>query len=98
MINFRLQPYSLSIFSYDESCKHILENIQHTLDETVEKLQKLQISLLFERTGLNMYYNLMNMIFPIDSIQDEIDYDMYMSLVDNPLMSLENLEKTFMKN
>ncbi|UCS20398.1 COG6 [Nakaseomyces glabratus] len=93
MINFRLQPYSLSIFSYDESCKHILENIQHTLDETVEKLQKLQISLLFERTGLNMYYNLMNMIFPIDSIQDEIDYDMYMSLVDNPLMSLENLEK-----
>lgn len=92
-INFRLQPYSLSIFNYDEDCKSLLQKIEKTLNESIDKLQKLQTSQLFEKTGLNLYSNLVNMIFPIDSIQDELDYDMYLSLVDNSLMSLENIEK-----
>ncbi|KAL3230809.1 Conserved oligomeric Golgi complex subunit 6 [Nakaseomyces bracarensis] len=92
-INFRIQPYSLSIFSYDSDCKSLLQKFELTLNDSIERLQKLQISQLFEKTGLNLYNNLINMIFPIDSIQDELDYDMYLSLADNSLMSLENVEK-----
>lgn len=33
------------------------------------------------------------MIFPVDSVKDELDYDMYLSLRDNSLMELETIGK-----
>lgn len=94
LINSRLQPYRASIFRLDNQSSSILDTIESKLLDLVNAMKSLQVKLAFEKTGLANYYNLMNMIFPIESVQEDLDLDMYLSLSDNSLMSLSQISKT----
>lgn len=91
LIKTRLQIFSESIFNKSGKIKQIYSDIETKLETSLSTLQDLQIKLLFEKTGLGLYNNLLNMIFPIDQVQDELDYDMYLSLNDNDLMNLNTI-------
>lgn len=91
LLSSRFQPFLINIFSNDEESQNLLKWMNESKDEYVQEMLKLQINLVFQRTGLEMYSNLINMIFPIDSIQNDLDYDMYFSLLDNPLMELDTI-------
>lgn len=93
LIKTRLQPFKTTIFKYVKSDSNLLDTIASKLDEFTTQMKEVQTKFLFENTGLGLYNNLFNMIFPIDSIQDELDYDMYLSLNENPLMQLDTIEK-----
>lgn len=92
LIKSRLQPFSTTIFAQDDQLGMIFQKIENKLKLLVKQMLELQQKLLFENTGLHLYYNLFNMIFPIGSVKDELDYDMYLSLCENPLMNLSNIE------
>lgn len=92
LIKTRLQIFNKLIFNKDEKISQIYKSIETKLDTLLSDLQNLQTKLLFEKTGLSLYNNLLNMIFPIDQIQDELDYDMYLSLKDNALMCLPSIK------
>lgn len=93
LIKTRLQPFRTTIFKYVKSDTNILETISSKLNEFTNQMKEVQSKFLFENSGLGLYNNLFNMIFPIDSIQDELDYDMYLSLNENPLMELDTIER-----
>lgn len=92
LIKTRLQIFSDSIFGKSNKIKQVYVDIENKLDTSLSTLQELQIKMLFEMTGLGLYNNLLNMIFPIDQVQDELDYDMYLSLNDNDLMNLSTID------
>ncbi|QLG72510.1 hypothetical protein HG535_0D02180 [Zygotorulaspora mrakii] len=91
LIKSRLQPFSTTIFAQNEETSAIYQKITDKLQQFINRMLELQNKLLFENSGLELYYNLLNMIFPISSIQDELDYDMYLSLSDNALMELDTI-------
>lgn len=93
LIKSRIQPFTKGVFEQDENTEEIFNWISHKLDEFTKQMQTLQIKFLFENTGLDLYNNLVNMIFPVDSVKDELDYDMYLPLRDNSLMGLETIKK-----
>ena len=64
----------------------------------MKQLQEVQNRHIFEKTGLFLYNNLFNMIFPVESVQDELDYDMYFSVLENPIMTLDKLELNIHEN
>ena len=92
LIKTRFQPFATTIFAQDDQVGIIFEKITTKLSSLVKQMLEFQQKLLFENTGLNLYYNLFNMIFPVSSVQDELDYDMYLSLCENPLMNLSNIK------
>ncbi|CAI4050194.1 Golgi transport complex subunit COG6 SKDI_14G2810 [Saccharomyces kudriavzevii IFO 1802] len=92
LIKSRIQPFD-GVFEQDENSRKISFWIYGKLNEFTKQMQTLQIKFLFENTGLDLYNNLVNMIFPVDSVKDELDYDMYLSLRDNSLMELETIGK-----
>ncbi|CAI4036061.1 hypothetical protein SMKI_14G2770 [Saccharomyces mikatae IFO 1815] len=92
LIKSRIQPFE-GIFAQDDNTRKISTWICDMLNEFTKQMQTLQIKFLFENTGLDLYNNLVNMIFPVDSVKDELDYDMYLSLRDNSLMELETIGK-----
>ncbi|EJS41967.1 cog6p [Saccharomyces arboricola H-6] len=92
LIKSRIQPFE-GIFEQDENTRKISGWVYGKLDEFRKQMQSLQIKFLFENTGLDLYNNLVNMIFPVDSVKDELDYDMYLSLRDNSLMELDTIKK-----
>ena len=89
LIKSRLQPFSRIIFSVENSGAEVFNWISDKYDESVNQMLELQNKILFDKTGLGLYSNLLNMIFPVTSIQDELDYEMYFSLSDNSLMDLD---------
>lgn len=91
LIKSRLQPFANNIFAREEKAVNLWKSIGQKMDDFINRMLDLQYKLLMEKTGLGLYYNLLNMIFPITSVQDELDYDMYLSLSDNPLMNLETI-------
>ncbi|CCH62179.1 hypothetical protein TBLA_0G02390 [Henningerozyma blattae CBS 6284] len=91
LLSSRLLPFKNIIFNIDDQSMSILNWIDSTKNNFVSEMLKLQIKLLFQRTGLHLYENLMNMIFPLRSIKDKLDYDMYLSLLENPLMQLDTI-------
>lgn len=93
LIKSRLQPFTTSLFSRGDDIKKIVDELNEKLNCFIKLMKELQIKLLFEKTGLGLYSNLFNMIFPIESVKDELDYDMYLSLNDNKLMSLDCIYK-----
>ena len=93
LIRTKLKPFEVVIFGRSDKCKEIFEMLESKLDEFTEQLRELECKLLFEKTGLGMYRNLLNMIFPVDAVQDELDYDMYLSLNENQLMELDTIDK-----
>lgn len=97
LIKSRLQPFASSIFVRQETAAGIWKSIEQKMDEFINRMLDLQFKLLMEHTGLGLYYNLLNMIFPIASVQDELDYDMYLSLSDNALMNLETINEKVSK-
>ena len=93
LIKTRLQPFRNTILKTENIEQSIFNLITKKLDEFVSQMKEIQTKFLFENTGLGLYNNLFNMIFPIISIQDELDYDMYLSLNENPLMNLDTIDK-----
>lgn len=93
LIKTRFQPFTTTVFAQDDQVSSIFQMIENRLNSLVSQLLELQQKLLFENTGMGLYYNLFNMIFPVTSVQDELDYDMYLSLCENPLMDLSTIEK-----
>ncbi|QLQ78982.1 hypothetical protein HG537_0B03290 [Torulaspora globosa] len=91
LIKSRLQPFANNILAREEKAMNIWKSIGQKMDDFINRMLDLQYKLLMENTGLSLYYNLLNMIFPIASVQDELDYDMYLSLSDNPLMNLQTI-------
>ncbi|AMD21069.1 HEL212Wp [Eremothecium sinecaudum] len=92
MIVSRLVPYHNTIFS--EAYAHdTYDSLNNMLETLVTQLNEVQTRLLFESTGMILYYNLFNMIFPVSSVQDQLDYDMYTSVIENPIMNLDTIEK-----
>lgn len=92
LIKTRFQPFAATAFSQDDKVVSIFQMIDDKLKTLIDQLLELQQKILLENTGLGLYYNLFNMIFPIRSVQDELDYDMYLSLCENPLMNLSTIE------
>lgn len=92
-IKTRLQPFYTSIFCKNEKRKSIFNSLDSRLQEFIEQMKDIQCKILFENTGLGLYNNLLNMIFPVESVQDELDYDMYLSLNENPLMNLDTINE-----
>ncbi|QHS75863.1 Golgi transport complex subunit COG6 [Saccharomyces paradoxus] len=92
LIKSRLQPFE-GIFAQDDDSREITNWVYDKLNEFTKQMQTLQIKFLFENTGLDLYNNLVNMIFPVDSVKDELDYDMYLALRDNSLMELDTIRK-----
>ncbi|GAV53605.1 hypothetical protein ZYGR_0AK01070 [Zygosaccharomyces rouxii] len=92
LIKTRFQPFATTVFAQDDQVSSIFQMIEDRLNSLVTQLLELQQKLLFENTGMGLYYNLFNMIFPVSSVQDELDYDMYLSLCENPLMDLSTIE------
>ncbi|SMN22218.1 similar to Saccharomyces cerevisiae YNL041C COG6 Component of the conserved oligomeric Golgi complex (Cog1p through Cog8p) [Maudiozyma saulgeensis] len=93
LIKTRLQPFKNTILKPHNDQESIFDLVNDKLKDFVSQMKEIQSKFLFESTGLGMYNNLFNMIFPIDSIQDELDYDMYLSLNENPLMSLSTINE-----
>lgn len=93
LIKSRLQPFANSLFSRSEKAIDIWKNIERKTEDVINRMLDLQFKVLLDKTGLSLYYNLLNMIFPIASVEDELDYDMYLSLSDNPLMNLETINE-----
>lgn len=92
LIKTRFQPFATTIFAQDDQVSSIFQGIEDKLKTAINQLLELQQKLLFENTGIGLYYNLFNMIFPVSSVQDELDYDMYTSLCENPIMDLSTIE------
>lgn len=92
LVKSRFSPFATTIFALDEESSRIFKKIDDKLKEFINRMLELQEKLLFQNTGMGLYYNLFNMIFPVSSIQDELDYDMYLSLMDNPLMKLDTIK------
>lgn len=97
LVKSRLEPFSTTTFSQDDQTAGILINIEDKLNGFVSRMVELQKKTLLENTGLSLYYNLFNMIFPVASVQDELDYDMYLSLCENSLMALETINNNVNK-
>ncbi|CAB4252807.1 similar to Saccharomyces cerevisiae YNL041C COG6 Component of the conserved oligomeric Golgi complex (Cog1p through Cog8p) [Maudiozyma barnettii] len=93
LIKTRLQPFKNTILRPHNGEESIFDLVNTKLKDLVSQMKEVQSKFLFESTGLGMYNNLFNMIFPIDSIQDELDYDMYLSLNENPLMNLDTINE-----
>lgn len=92
LIKSRLQPFE-GLFAQDDDSRKITIWVCDKLKEYTKQMLTLQIKFLFENTGLDLYSNLVNMIFPVDSVKDELDYDMYLALRDNSLMELDMVRK-----
>ncbi|SCW01969.1 LAFE_0E11254g1_1 [Lachancea fermentati] len=90
VVKSRLLPFHSTIFA-DDQTKFAYDKIATQLNSSIKQLIDFENVALLEKTGLSLYSNLLNMIFPVDSIQDELDFDMYLSLVENPLMSLDKI-------
>lgn len=97
MIKSRLAPFHSTIFG-EEYCREIYDKVISHLDTFTKQLQEVQNRHIFEKTGLFLYNNLFNMIFPVESVQDELDYDMYFSVLENPIMTLDKLESNIHEN
>ncbi|KAG0660154.1 Golgi transport complex subunit 6 [Maudiozyma exigua] len=93
LIKTRLQPFRNTILKTENIKESIFNLITKKLNEFVSQMKEIQTKFLFENTGLGLYHNLFNMISPITSIQDELDYDMYLSLNENPLMNLDTINE-----
>ncbi|AAS51692.2 ADL228Cp [Eremothecium gossypii ATCC 10895] len=91
MIVSRLGPYRTNIFS-DEYGSEVYDSLKRSLDTLLGQLEVHQTRNILESTGLELYYNLFNMIFPVASVQDPLDYDMYLSAQENQIMKLETIE------
>lgn len=70
----------------------VYNKITMQLDTFSNQLLECERKYLYESTGLELYNNLFNMIFPVEAIQDDLDYDMYYSTLENPIMSLESIK------
>ncbi|CEP61335.1 Golgi transport complex subunit COG6 LALA0_S03e00562g [Lachancea lanzarotensis] len=86
----RITPYKSSIFQVLAS-GDVYGNIDAQLDQSVKSAINLETTDLFEKMGLALYCNLFNMIFPVESVEDELDYEMYFPARDNPIMSVETI-------
>ncbi|AET38802.1 Golgi transport complex subunit COG6 Ecym_3311 [Eremothecium cymbalariae DBVPG len=91
IITSRLVPYHNTIFA-SEAGLDVYHKLSNKLDTFVNQLDELQTRKFFELTGLSLYYNLFNMVFPVASVQDSLDYEMYNSILENPIMSLDIIE------
>ncbi|SCU89809.1 LAFA_0E21066g1_1 [Lachancea sp. 'fantastica'] len=86
----RITPYRNSIFQA-LGCEDIYGSIETQLSQAVKNITSLETAELLEKMGLALYSNLYNMIFPVDSVEDELDYDMYFPARDNPVMDIETI-------
>ncbi|EDO18288.1 hypothetical protein Kpol_1039p38 [Vanderwaltozyma polyspora DSM 70294] len=91
LIKSRIQPFASVIFSKDGEKNDVLKWISDKSEEVINQMLELQKKILFDKTGLGMYNNLLNMIFPISSVKDDLDLDMYYSLSENSLMNLDSI-------
>lgn len=91
LIQTRLLPYEQLIFERSDS-KPTYEKVKQQLELTIKSLMEVETKAIFEKLGLNLYSSLFNMIFPIESVQDELDYDMYLPVIENPIMKRETIK------
>ncbi|SCU88526.1 LADA_0E10682g1_1 [Lachancea dasiensis] len=84
LILTRLLPFGLILDGHESGCRKELQN-------AIKTLVTLESGVLLERLGMDIYSNLLNMIFPIDSVEDELDYDMYLPVSENPIMKIETI-------
>ncbi|CAR25034.1 Golgi transport complex subunit COG6 [Lachancea thermotolerans CBS 6340] len=90
LIKTRMLPYRETIFSKGD--RHLVyENIDSHLQASTKSLIGLETKSLLEKLGLDLYSNLFNMIFPVESVQDELDYDMYLPVLENPIMQRDTI-------
>lgn len=92
LLQSRLSISKTSIFSTKYGVE-IYSNIDAKFIDSTQKLQNAMNRYLFTSTGLELYYNLFNMIFPIDSVEDDLDHEMYLSCIENPIMNLATIRE-----
>ncbi|SCV05411.1 LANO_0H06898g1_1 [Lachancea nothofagi CBS 11611] len=90
LILTRLSPFKNTVLESDD-CKQVYNRINQQLDHSIKNLVALQTTLSLDKLGLGLYSNLFNMIFPVESVQDELDYDMYLPVSENPIMKKETI-------
>ncbi|KAH3901278.1 related to Conserved oligomeric Golgi complex subunit 6 [Saccharomycodes ludwigii] len=100
LIKSRIMPFHQTIFNGDNNVKmsEIYKALLQELDKYVNKLLEVQTRILFTSTGCEIYYNLFNMIFPIESVQEDVDYEMYYSVLENPIMNLDKIGHSVTKS
>ncbi|SCU90959.1 LAMI_0E04214g1_1 [Lachancea mirantina] len=90
----KLKPFKSTVFDNDGN---ILIKVENQMQSSIKALTEFESRLLFQKTGLELYFNLFNMIFPVESVQDELDYDMYLSTLENPIMNLTKIRESVEK-
>ncbi|SCV00943.1 LAME_0G12992g1_1 [Lachancea meyersii CBS 8951] len=87
----RLLPYRSSVLEAVGS-DLVYDRINSHLEQSIKSLIALETAELFEKLGLGLYNSLLNMIFPVDSVEDELDYDMYFPAGENPIMDKKTIQ------
>lgn len=67
------------------------EKVQTTIKELEETLTTEQFNLLLKDAGLDIHQQLIQLVFPLEQIQDDDDYFMYSSLIENKLFGKAKL-------
>ncbi|OEJ88298.1 Conserved oligomeric Golgi complex subunit 6 [Hanseniaspora osmophila] len=98
LIKTRLLPFHHTIFNINDSLQNVYDSICKELVVCTKFLEELQNKTLLINTGLENYFNLFNMVFPVASVQDELDYEMYYSIKENKIMNLPTIETAVSEN
>lgn len=92
LIKSKMGAFHNTLFA-DGYGANLYDKINSQYTSFASKLKDLMMTYLLDSTGMEIYYNLFNMIFPIVSVQDELDHEMYLSAIENPIMKLPTVSE-----
>lgn len=94
LINSRLLlPFNHTFFQDEKNERIAFNKLENDLKECIDALKELTLRILLKNLEIYDYYNLLNMIFPINEVKSELDYEMYYSISDNSIFTLDAIEK-----
>lgn len=94
LINSRLLlPFNHTFFQDETNERTAFYKLENDFKECIDALKELTLRILLKNLEIYDYYNLLNMIFPINEVKSELDYEMYYSISDTSIFTLDAIEK-----
>ncbi|XBW35164.1 hypothetical protein QEN19_000727 [Hanseniaspora menglaensis] len=93
-----LLPFKHTFFQDEVNQRTVYELLTNEFDECKNSLKEITLKILLKNLEVYDYYNLLNMIFPISEVKTELDYEMYYSVADNPIITLDAIERAVKLN